>query len=272
MPAGLKLTLGQGAALVGQAPQARAQVVLGGDPPRARIIMTGTLPAPSGGPKSKPQSTVAALPRPQASMATTSTLAPWSPTTGTGQQVEAVYFAASQPSAGNVGWVVVRPVRGAIELSAVSGTSTVSQSISVQSPMWAVVPPVGVSGSAPPPRAVTFAELKNLVRDESYWSLIRDIELDAACLSEGRLPLASEQVQGVACPLPRPHSSVSPRVPLHKPNLSRNVERAGGAGVPQSAVGLRGLGVGRWDCRRPRISGGSRLRVCRDLHGHRQSL
>ena len=97
---------------------------------------------------------------------------------------------------------VVRPVRGAIELSAVSGTSTVSQSISVQSPMWAVVPPVGVSGSAPPPRAVTYAELKNLVRDESYWSLIRDIELDAACLSEGRLPLASEQVQGVACPLP----------------------------------------------------------------------
>ena len=202
-PAGLKLALGQGAVLVGQAPQARAQVVLFGDPPRARIIVTGTLPASSGGPKSKPQSTVTALPHPQASMATTSTLAPWPPTTGTGQQVNAAYIAASESSAGNVGWAAVRPVLGAIELSAVSGTSTVSQSISVQSPMWAFIPSVGVSGSAPPPRAVTFAELKNLVRDESYWSLIRDIELDAACLSEGRLPLASEQGQGVACPLPR---------------------------------------------------------------------
>ncbi len=77
-----------------------------------------------------------------------------------------------------------------------------SQPFSVQSGMWVIVPPVGVSGSAPPPRAVTYAQLKNLVRDESYWSLIRDIELDAACLSEGRLPLASEQVQGVSCPLP----------------------------------------------------------------------
>ena len=86
-PAGLKLALGQGAVLVGQASQPRPQVLMVGDPPRARIVVTSTLLAPNGGQKSKPQSTAIAIPRPQASTATTNTLASWSPTTGAGKQV-----------------------------------------------------------------------------------------------------------------------------------------------------------------------------------------
>ena len=201
-PAGLKLALGQGAVLVGQAPQSRQQVVLVGDPPRARIVVTGTVPAPSGHQQSKPRSAVTPMPRLQAPVATTASLTPGSLALGAGQQAEAVYFVASQLSADSEGMAVVRPVSGAIELSAYSGASTGWQAFSAQSPMWVFMPSVGQSGSAPPPRAVTYAELRNLVRDESYWSLIRDIELDAACLSEGRLPLTSEQAQGIACPLP----------------------------------------------------------------------
>ena len=235
-PLEMKLALGQGAVLAGQLPQAREQFLFVGDPPRARIVVTGTVPAPSGHQESKPRSAVTPMPRPQAFVATTTSLTPGFPTSGAGQQVEAVYFVASQPSAGSEGMAVVRPVSGAIELSAYSGTSTGWQAFSVQSPMWAIVPPIGASGSAPPPRAVTYAQLKNLVRDESYWSLIRDIELDAACLSEGRLPVASEQGQGVSCPLPSLTVAPTPVYECINPIFRVTLSGQAASGCPEALL------------------------------------
>lgn len=194
-PAGLKLALGQGAMLVNQAPQVRESVILIGDPANARVVVTGT----GGGPPVGLGAGVV-ITQPQASTALTVTSAARPATFSVSPAGGVSYAVVSLPDRGGGSSTVVQVSKGELELSMVSATEPISRPIRVKPGLWGWLPPAGAGVSSSVPSLVTYAELQNLILDADAWNLIRDLQLDAACQSAGRLPLLS--TPPLTCTLP----------------------------------------------------------------------
>ncbi len=195
-PAGLKLALGQGAVLVSQAPQARELVILIGDPPNARVVVTGTGGGPPGGaPGAGP-----AVVQPRVFATATATGTALTSTLSFAPSGGASYGIVSLSASDGSSTTVVHVSNGELEFSMVSATEPISHPIRVGPGLWGWLPSGGAGSSASVPTLVTYAELQSLIRDEDTWDLIRNLQLDAACQSAARLPLAG--AQPVTCSLP----------------------------------------------------------------------
>ena len=181
-PAGLKLALGQGAVLVNQAPLARENVVLIGEPVNAHVVVTGTGGGPPAG---------AVISKPQFSTAMTVTPAVMTSTFGFAPSGGVSYAIVSLPDPAGGSSTVVHVSNGELELSSMSATEPISRPIRVKPGLWGWLPAAGAGISPSVPSLVTYAELLSLIRDPDVLALIRDLQLDSACQAAGRLPLIS---------------------------------------------------------------------------------